>query len=99
MTAEDESFLAAIKGEMTFEVRRQGDSFERIAKDRHGRTVFHTSEPFELPRHEWGPDDEALDATGVTPNSTLAALHSVARRVALRVDDQLESSLKLLESL
>lgn len=99
-TAEDEAFLASVKGEMTFEISRRGDICELIAKDQRGRTLFRISETYDVPRSQWDRhDDQLADETGEEPVSRLGELHTIARRVALRVDERLNSSLRLIESL
>ncbi|MDQ3332331.1 MAG: hypothetical protein M3552_17060 [Planctomycetota bacterium] len=99
-TAEDEAYLASVRGEMTFEISRRGDACELIAKDQRGRTVFRVDEPFILPHAYWTPlDQHEADQTGDEPVSTLGHLHTVARRVAMRVDERLTSSLRLIEGL
>jgi hypothetical protein len=99
-TAEDEAFIASVKGEMTFEIRRRGDTCELIAKNGRGKTLFRLDEPFTLPSAFWSSDDyHEADQLGDVPITTLGQLHSTARRVAMRVDEQLSSSLRLIEDL
>jgi hypothetical protein len=99
-TAEDEAFIASVRGEMTFEIVRRGDQCELIAKDQRGKTLFRIDEPVVLPQIDWTPDDHReADQTGWMPTTTLGQLHSIARRVAMRVDERLSSSLRLIENL
>jgi hypothetical protein len=99
-TAEDESFLASIKGAMTYEVRRDGNWCELTAKDRRGRTIFRVSQPYLLRLSDQDVNTEDSDRRSAeTAVSALGLLHSAARRIALRIDEQLKSSLELLEKL
>ncbi len=98
-TAEDEVFLASVKGALTIEVRRAGSLCELIGRDSQGRVTFHVQQPSLRPYPAGGSDDLASimqDGVSVSP---LAQLHAAARRVALHIDEKLETSLKLIESL
>lgn len=99
-TAEDETFLTSVKGEMTFEISRRGDHCQLIAKNRRGKTLFRLEEPISLSPNHWSlADSDEADQTREWPTTTLGKLHSIARRVAMRVDEQLSSSLRLIEDL
>ena len=100
VTAEEDAFLTAVRGELTFEVHRRGGVCGLIGKDQHGRLIYQVEEPVLVPPIQHSPEDEEVEWwTGLRPETTLSMLHKTARRIALRLDERLESSLRLIESL
>jgi hypothetical protein len=79
-TAEENTYLAAVKGERTFQVHSNDQGSVQVLTVRDG--------------------DGSVAIKYVTGNNpTFSELHQLARRVALRVDEKIDSTLELLNSL
>ncbi len=90
-TAGEDTYVAAVKGQRTFEISKE----ERLQNVMMGAGV--------ASRHPMctmkvrGPDGELLIET--TPSNLSDQLFEVARRLALRVDENIDSTVQLLETL
>ena len=96
-TVQEESFIAAVRGRMTFEIRRADDRCELAAKGEDGRTLFRYAEPYSRQPTHWEVDSQEPEVEQVT--SSLGWLHDLAGRLAKHLDENLHRSIDLVRSL
>ena len=82
-TADPASFIAAARGERTFEISRSGDSFDLTVCDSQGRQILRMS----AATHNVVYFDSVRD------------LYQLAKRIATHLDEKIDSTMELLGSL
>jgi hypothetical protein len=101
-TANECSFISAVKGKRTFEVVNRSPLQNAVVRLSGGEMASPEGDSMARARAGCrvkvrGPDGELLLET---PQSQLAEeLYEVARRIALRVDENIDSTVQLLETL
>ena len=107
-TADEYTFIAALKGERTFEITSKTSLTSQLSAPGTRVTSKALSEPTILSLDEVGdnaaPIVRVRDGQGrllfETPPSALTAeLYDLARRIAMHVDEEINSTMEILEQL
>ena len=102
-TADENTFLAALKGERTFEVTGRSEEFRRETRES-GLTDTVDMVSVHIPIGNTDTVVRVRDEQGrvlfeIPPSPATAELYTLVRRIVTRVDENIDSTMEILEQL